>query len=321
MPKNYKIEGNIDFFAELYKSLDTDDNMEDENSCLITNEPLTDNFVKLDCGHKFNYVSLYNDIKNHKQKFNTLEGKGTQLKSNEIRCPYCRFKQNSVLPYHEELGLCKIHGVNYIDPNNKYEPCSSYKYKPCEHLTYNVNYDPSGNNPVDISLGNQDNCKFLTCLNGGYYQMSKYNDTFSGENDKYVCYEHKRKILKELKIKFKNLEKLNAKNVKLEAKLKEKEEKEATKLKEKEEKMAAKLKEKEEKQLNANTIKKTKKTKVENQIISSNIVIESDGSKCIEIIKSGTNKGSPCGCKIFKDNLCKRHTKKIVVDTSHEEKI
>ena len=201
MPKNYKIEGNIDFFAELYKSLDTDDNMDDENTCLITNEPLIDNFVKLDCGHKFNYVALYNDIKNHKQKFNTLEGKNTQLKSDEIRCPYCRFKQNSVLPYHEELGLDKIHGVNYIDPNKNYEKTHCfYKFKPCEHLTYNVNYDPSGNNPVDTTPDNEGNCKFLTCSHGGYYQVSKFIENFSGENDKYVCYEHKRKILKELKL-------------------------------------------------------------------------------------------------------------------------
>ena len=31
---------------------------------------------------------------------------------------------------------------------------------------------------------------------------------------------------------------------------------------------------------------------------------------CQEILKSGINKGSPCGNKIFENNVCKRHIKK-----------
>ena len=30
-------------------------------------------------------------------------------------------------------------------------------------------------------------------------------------------------------------------------------------------------------------------------------------NKCIQVIKSGANKGKQCGCDIFKDNICKRH--------------
>jgi hypothetical protein len=30
---------------------------------------------------------------------------------------------------------------------------------------------------------------------------------------------------------------------------------------------------------------------------------------CIEILKSGQNKGKPCGCKKFLDDLCNRHFK------------
>ena len=59
----YIIEDGIDFFAELYKSLDDKELLEkteeDNNKCLITNQPLTDKFVELNCGHKFNYVALY----------------------------------------------------------------------------------------------------------------------------------------------------------------------------------------------------------------------------------------------------------------------
>ena len=80
----YNIEGGIDFFSELYKSLDIEENNqkieEDNNLCLITNQPLVDKHVKLECGHKFNYIPLFNDIKNHKQKFNNLEGCNSKLK-------------------------------------------------------------------------------------------------------------------------------------------------------------------------------------------------------------------------------------------------
>ena len=96
MPK-YIVEGAIDFFSELYKSLDEEEDTND-NVCLITNAPLTANFVQLQCGHKFNYLPLYKDIYNHKKNFNYLESSSGKLGKNEIRCPYCRKKQNEVLP-------------------------------------------------------------------------------------------------------------------------------------------------------------------------------------------------------------------------------
>ena len=105
----YNIEGGIDFFAELYKSLDIDDceekNEDDKNRCLITNQLLTDKYIVLECNHKFNYIPLYNDLVNHKGKFNFMEGTNSKLNINEIRCPYCRNIQSGVLPYYEELGL------------------------------------------------------------------------------------------------------------------------------------------------------------------------------------------------------------------------
>ena len=118
--KKYNIEGGINFFSELYKSLDDEEEDIKDNLCLITNLPLKDNFFKMDCGHKFNYIPLYLDTKNHKQKFNGMEGNSSRLSKNEIRCPYCRNRHKGVLPYHEELGLDKIDGVNYVNPNYNY---------------------------------------------------------------------------------------------------------------------------------------------------------------------------------------------------------
>ena len=84
--KKYNIEGGIDFFAELYKSLDIEENEEkteeDKNKCLITNHLLIDKFVSLNCGHKFNYIPLYNDIVNHKKKFNHMESNSGKLNTN-----------------------------------------------------------------------------------------------------------------------------------------------------------------------------------------------------------------------------------------------
>jgi hypothetical protein len=115
---NYIIEGNFDFYKELYESLDDSDNNNniDESSaqvCLITNTPLTKHFVELECKHRFNYVPLFKDLVNHKTKFSSLDTH--RLKVNEIRCPYCRNKQGNVLPYIEEIGLPKEHGVNWIN--------------------------------------------------------------------------------------------------------------------------------------------------------------------------------------------------------------
>ncbi len=113
---NYIIEGNFDFYKELYESLDSSDNNMDEQLaqvCLISNTPLTKHFVELECKHKFNYVPLFKDLVNHKTKFSSLDTH--RLKVNEIRCPYCRNKQDSLLPYIEELGLPKEHGVNWIN--------------------------------------------------------------------------------------------------------------------------------------------------------------------------------------------------------------
>jgi hypothetical protein len=69
--------------------------------------------VELECKHAFNYVPLFKDLVNHKTKFSSLDTH--RLKVNEIRCPYCRNKQGNVLPYIEELGLPKEHGVNWIN--------------------------------------------------------------------------------------------------------------------------------------------------------------------------------------------------------------
>jgi hypothetical protein len=89
------------------------DSLDDKNRCLITNDVLTENHVVLQCGHKFNYLPLFKDLVNRKTKLAPLDSQN--LKVNEIRCPYCREKESKLLPYYENMGVEKFHGVNYID--------------------------------------------------------------------------------------------------------------------------------------------------------------------------------------------------------------
>jgi hypothetical protein len=63
--------------------------------CLISDLPLEDDYVELECGHKFNYGSIYNDI--YERKYGSSM-KYDSIKKNQIRCPYCRNVQNKLLP-------------------------------------------------------------------------------------------------------------------------------------------------------------------------------------------------------------------------------
>ncbi len=168
---------------------------EDNKKCLITNMPLADKFVELSCGHKFNYLPLYNDVLNHKKKFNNIEGSATRLKQNEMRCPYCRKKSTGLLPYYEDLNLPKVSGVNHIDTNYDIDtdsiPSSSY-YKKCEYLTPNIHFNFNTENVVEVykSNLNLEDCKYIKCsYMGTQIHYDELNDNYG--DDKHYCWNHK----------------------------------------------------------------------------------------------------------------------------------
>jgi hypothetical protein len=263
----YFIEENINFYEELYKSLDKEeDTNNDTNCCLISNLPLTENYVTMCCGHKFNYQPLFYDILNHKKKFNSMERH--YLKSSDIRCPYCRNVQKKLLPYVE--GYPKVHGVNYYDENT-----SKIKYS----------------------------CKMnsIKLVNDGYilgdccYETSKVSDSVDVvkctnnmvkmfTNNKFYCPLHKCLMLKKIM---------------QENKLKLKEEKKKAKEEEKMKKLEEKMKLKAEKK-----IQKTKPLVID---LTENVVINNETVGCSQILKSGIKKGSSCKCTVFQDGVCKRH--------------
>lgn len=280
----YKLEGGIDFFAELYKSLDIEES-DENNICLITNQPLTDKFVSLNCGHKFNYIPLYNDLVNHRRKFNIMEASNERLSLTEIRCPYCRSKQDGLLPYYEDLGLSKVTGVNHYNSQTMKDPTNRMKYK-CEYQIKNNNFNSlepeSDINKPFVICGALSSTKIFIHNKLNPLQPINYND------NKCYCSLHKAEIIKH----YKAVEKEQKQKILLENKMKL---------------HAEKQKAKEEKQLAKNMKLQLSSIYSENIVLGQSTV-EIEG--CIQILKTGPNKGKKCGCKIVSENLCKRHSLK-----------
>jgi hypothetical protein len=273
-------DSNTLFYTELYKLLDYDsDNESDTNKCLISCETLVDKFVKLPCNHSFNYIPLYNDIKNHKTKFNHMETSSGKLLTHEIRCPYCRNIHAMLLPYYEEMGLAKIHGVNCVEPT------------------------PHNNVPADKACSYVDAANSTAC--------SCYAIKVNVTDKKLYCYYHNtivnsayRKKLLEAKLLAKE-----AKKLVLEAKQKAKEEKklvlEAKQIAKEEKKLVleAKQKAKEAKKL----VKDDTQNTIENLItIQEESVIMPPGG-CIATLKTGARKGHVCNKRTFQSEMCKLH--------------
>jgi uncharacterized Zn finger protein (UPF0148 family) len=279
MIKNYIIDKEIDFYEELYKSLDEPSLDNEDNLCLITNSPLTDNWVKMECNHKFNYVPLYNDILNHKKNFNKLERR--ILKSGEIRCPYCRNIQTTLLPYHDMYGVKLTHGVNYFDETvekTSKTTSSGYSQGVC---AYSVKYC------TVLSDGTKSE-QVIACTN-------TYVKPFDLDGKTY-CVTHQYLAMKEYQKQQKLKAKQDAKEAKILAKVQ-------AKLLEKEAKAQAKLLEKEAKTQAKAEAKKKQVVKIDDE----NVII----GGCVEIIKSGLKKGTVCGCKVKQNNMCGRHMKPL----------
>lgn len=98
---------NLLLFNELLENDNID--VSNEEKCLISNEVLEENYIKLDCGHCFNYECLYNEIVYQKTK-KILDN--NRLKINEIKCPYCRNITNKLLPFYKYYNVNYIRGVN-----------------------------------------------------------------------------------------------------------------------------------------------------------------------------------------------------------------
>lgn len=79
--------------------------------CLVTGDELGPNHVKLDCGHKFNYMAIYNELR----MLRSWSGRPydtNYVTKGEIRCPYCREVTKGVLPYVPTAVPVLTRGLN-----------------------------------------------------------------------------------------------------------------------------------------------------------------------------------------------------------------
>ena len=309
MPK-YIIEGGINFYEELYKSLDNNDDNDNDNNtnkeednknvCQITNLPLLDHYITLECSHKFNYDSIYKEICNQKYVFRsysveTLTSSEYQKfkdsgKDYFIKCPYCRCIQFTLLPYYPNSVYKQKYGINSLektqeDMNFLIKSTTSSQH---QYTYFGYTFQQGGCCQTVVGVKND----------LPVFCQSKYTSLIL-EMNKSFCMSHIRAQVKQYKMEKKALEKKQLK----------------------EQKLVEKEKAKEQKQIERNNQNK-KKPSIKNTVISQNIqigefneppvvavavVIDIVEDKCSVILKSGTNKGQQCGSSIKQNGLCSRH--------------
>ena len=273
---------NLEFYKMLEESLNNTEKInENENDkvCLISNATLNEYSVTLNCGHAFDYIALYKEL--YSQKFCNS---GYYNTAKPIKCPYCRQCISNVLPYYPELNLDLIYGINTNDIEYKMVISnSSLMYaKSVEYHKGNCCYILTKASDDDV-LGD------VLCQSTFVVLHKETNKTYCGSHIGVIRRNYKKEMTKAMRTKIQ----LENKQQKLIKKQTEKEEKQKQKLLEKDAK---------------------NKKKDENVIVGMNTVIplEIDDTKCIQILKYGKHKGGQCGCKIFKDNLCKKHLPKEI---------
>ena len=104
-------EKDKDLFNELLNESESEDDTENNNLCLITQQPLAYNSITLKCNHKFNYDAILDEVIVQKTTRNPLNI--TILKRNELQCPYCRIIHTQLLPFvSTEKHTKRISGVS-----------------------------------------------------------------------------------------------------------------------------------------------------------------------------------------------------------------
>jgi hypothetical protein len=124
MSINYIIEDNLDFNAALL-NLDGEETTANENElisvipldptdanaiCLISHQPLTKSHIQLPCTHRFNYKPLFQEVCTQKLVQNMYNP--VLLKTNQLKCPYCRSISEHLLPYLPSEKQVREYGVN-----------------------------------------------------------------------------------------------------------------------------------------------------------------------------------------------------------------
>ena len=108
---NYITDGGINFYEELMKNEEIDEN----NVCLLSNLPLDLTHIELPCSHKFNYIYIFNEVRSSKKPnaLNIGYNNNYSIHSHEIMCPYCRKRFDLLLPPSKNIqGTTLLKNVN-----------------------------------------------------------------------------------------------------------------------------------------------------------------------------------------------------------------
>jgi hypothetical protein len=131
---NIIVEGAFDFWSALKTETQESQDQSNDNICLLTREPLKQNYVTMPCEHKYNYIPICREIsaiKNPKpgsQKYNHgYISNGVKLHRNQVFCPYCRTVYNKLLPKIPEQYLDFVPD-KYVTSSTNYISSRSCKY-------------------------------------------------------------------------------------------------------------------------------------------------------------------------------------------------
>ena len=315
----HKIEGNFNFYDELYKSLDDSDDEDETNKCQITGSLLKDKSVSLECNHHFNYDALYKEICKQKYTFGTYNVKTLSHKDQRkfvtsgfdyyIKCPYCRNIQFTILPYYEELGLEQKYGINCSDKtlessqNNYYYCNRGYLLDTYTFKAYGATFKKSKETCCYKSIhGYKCEGTFVAPIPNTY--VSACGPHYKSELNKHKLLEKNKIFLEKKQILLEKKQILEEKKQILEEKKKSK------------------------------GLPKIKNDIIKNDIINQKnpigqyvpedelkpdiLDVEKELKQgCTNILKSGPNKGKQCCCKTVNDiGICKRHNLKEPIKES-----
>lgn len=328
----YIIEGGINFYEELYKSLDSNEaNINETNEinkeptlnvCQITGLPLEPDYVTLECSHKFNYGALYTEICTQKYIFKSYgvssltnsDFKKFKESGNNyyIKCPYCRSIQFTLLPSCPYNKYKPKYGINTLE-KTKEDDIFLIKIPQELNHTYTVygfTFQQHQGICCNSVIGMKNNTP-IYCQNSYTSIVNFMNKSFCSGHIRGEIGKHKKKMREQETIQKKE-KRIMEKALK---KMKMMEEREAK------EKIREQLKQ--EKLEQKNKIKKTVKNIVKNTVVSQSINIgdfneplesvekvekvEQALNKCPAILKSGAKKGQQCGSNIKQNGFCLRH--------------
>lgn len=291
----------INFKEELEKMLN-EETTEESNMCQISGNKLDNNFVTMECGHKFNYKPLFKEICNQKYKYHSYKWEllsqsdvkmlNESDKNYYIKCPYCRHIQTTLLPSYEDMNVQLVFGVNSDD----IKKTNTYDGIVYENIPgYVLSNAPNIEKKCNVKFEDKGGCQYVNGLKD--LCLCKKTATIP-ETDMVFCIKHYAATMAQ--------------------KIKEEKEKKREEMKQKklEKEKLAQLKKETLEKINNERVKKglppLKRLSAKYLTNDINVNTDSDtntnsNNVCEAILKTGKNKGTKCGRKLHTPEALSKH--------------